>query len=64
MIKDRERAVTSAAEREASKAFRAVEAKQAISDYAKSQKALHENRERLKGERLAREADALQAGKK
>lgn len=62
MIKDRERAVTPAA-REARKAFRAVEAKPAISDYAKSQKALHENRERLKAERLARAADALKATK-
>jgi len=57
MIKDRERKITPA-EREARKAFRPVEAKQATSDYAKSQKALDENRERLKGERLAREADA------
>ena len=62
MIKDRERKVTPA-EREARKAFRPAEAKQAIGDYAKSQKALHENRERLKGERLAREADALTAKK-
>ena len=61
MIKDEERTVMPAVEREARKAFRAVEAQQAISDYAKSQKALHENRERLKGERLAREADALKA---
>jgi hypothetical protein len=42
MIKDRERAATSAAEREARKAFRVVETKQTMSDYAKSQKALHE----------------------
>jgi hypothetical protein len=34
-----------------------------MSDYAKSQKALHENRERLKTERLAREVDALKAKK-
>jgi len=52
MFKDRERA-----EREARKAFKAVEGKQAMDDYAKSQKALHENRERLKAERLARETD-------
>ena len=56
MFKDRGRA-----EREAGKAFKAVEGKQAMDDYAKSQKALHENRERLKGERLAREADALKS---
>ena len=56
MFRDRERA-----EREASKAFKAVEGKQAMGDYAKSQKALHENRERLKAERLAREADTMKA---
>jgi len=56
MFKDRERA-----EREAGKAFKAVERKQAMDDYAKSQKALHENRERLKAERLAREADTMKA---
>jgi hypothetical protein len=56
MFKDRERA-----EREASKAFKAVEGRQAMDDYAKSQEALHENRERLKAERLAREADTMKA---
>ena len=56
MFRDRERA-----EREASKAFKVVEGKQAMDDYAKSQKALHENRERLKAERLAREADTMKA---
>ena len=61
MIKDRERAVMTAAEREVCKTFGAVEAKQTMSDYAKSQKVLHENRERLKTERLARETDALKA---
>jgi len=58
MFKDREPAVT-AAEREAHKAFRVVEGKQAMGDYAKSQNALHESRERLKAERLAREADTM-----
>jgi len=56
MFKDRERA-----EHEASKAFKPVEGKQAMDDYAKSQKALHENRERLMAERLAREADTMKA---
>ena len=50
---------TTSAEREAHKAFRAVEAKQAMTDYARMQKAFHENRERLKAERLAREAEAV-----
>ncbi|WP_074129430.1 hypothetical protein [Bradyrhizobium sp. NAS96.2] len=44
------------AEREARKVFREAEAKEALTDYAKAQKAFHENRERLKAERLAREA--------
>ena len=51
-----ERKMPSAAEREARKAFRTVEAKQAMTDYARAQKAFHENRERLKAERLARDA--------
>ena len=38
-----------------------VEGKRAMGDYAKSQKALHENRKRLKAERLAREADTMKA---
>jgi plasmid stabilization system protein ParE len=46
------------AEREARKAFREVIPGNAMTDYAKTQKSLHENRERLKAERLAREAKA------
>ncbi len=46
------------AEREARKAFRDVEAKKAMTDHEKAQKAFHENRERLKRERLARESKA------
>ena len=46
----------SAAEREAHKAFRAKDAKKGLSDYAKTEKAFQDNRERLKAERLAREA--------
>ncbi|MCC8961733.1 hypothetical protein H8A95_05205 [Bradyrhizobium sp. Pear76] len=53
---NRERHTT--AEREAHKIFKAVKAKEAMTDYAKEQKALHDNRERLKTERLAREAEA------
>ncbi|SIO52052.1 hypothetical protein [Bradyrhizobium sp. Ash2021] len=58
MINDRDRRAPTAAEREARKVFKAVRAKEAMTDYAKAQKALHDNRERLKAERLAREAEA------
>ncbi|MBR0797575.1 hypothetical protein JQ615_19490 [Bradyrhizobium jicamae] len=58
MIRDRKRLPTTAAEREAHKVFKAVSAKEAMTDYAKAQKAFHDNRERLKAERLAREAEA------
>jgi len=50
------RKTPTAAEREARKVFRQAEAKVAMSDHERAQKALHENRERLKAERLAREA--------
>lgn len=42
--------------REANRAFKPVEPKKPMTDYAKAQQSLHENRERLKAERLAREA--------
>ncbi|MCP1909674.1 hypothetical protein ACVIWU_006772 [Bradyrhizobium sp. USDA 4509] len=59
MVNVRERRSTpTGAEREARKVFRQAEAKEALTDYAKAQKAFHENRERLKAERLAREAKA------
>jgi hypothetical protein len=44
---------SSAAER---KALRSREAQEAISDHEKAEKAFQENRERLRNERLAREA--------
>ena len=44
------------AEKEAQKAFRKQDAAQALSEHAKSQKAFFENRDRLRTERLAREA--------
>ena len=44
------------AEREARKAFRQVEAEKAMSEYEIAQEAFSKNRERLKAERLAREA--------
>ena len=56
MTKDK--TVAPSAEREARKAFKEVEAKKALTEYEEAQKAFHENRERLKAERLAREAEA------
>jgi hypothetical protein len=53
-----ERKLMTPAEREARKVFAAAEAKKALSEHEKTQKAFHENRERLKAERLAREAEA------
>lgn len=50
------------AEREARKAFRQAEAVKALSEHDKEQKAFHQNRERLKAERLAREAQTEAAG--
>jgi hypothetical protein len=44
------------AERAARKAFRQVDAKKAMTEHEIAQKALSANRERLKAERLAREA--------
>jgi hypothetical protein len=47
-----------AAQREAQKAFREADAKTAMSEYERDKKAFHANRERLRAERLAREAAA------
>jgi len=47
---------TTKAEREARKAFRQVDAEKARTEYDAAQRAFHANRERLKAERLAREA--------
>jgi hypothetical protein len=49
------------AERNARKAFRQIDAEKAMSEHEKAQRAFHKNRERLKAERLAREAAAAQA---
>jgi hypothetical protein len=46
------------AERDARKAFRSVDAKKAMTEHEIAQKAFSNNRERLKAERLAREAAA------
>jgi hypothetical protein len=53
-----ERKVPTAAQREARQAFKEADAKVAMSEYERDQKAFHANRERLKAERLAREAAA------
>ncbi|WFU19972.1 hypothetical protein [Bradyrhizobium sp. CB3481] len=42
--------------RDANAAFKKIECKKAITDYAKEQQSIQENRERLKMERLDREA--------
>jgi hypothetical protein len=44
------------AEREALKVFRQVNTEKSVSEHEKAEKAFHENRERLKASRLAREA--------
>jgi hypothetical protein len=56
-----ERKVITPAVREARKAFRQVEAANAMTDHEKAQKTFNDNRERLKAERLAREAAELKA---
>ena len=50
------RRVTTPAEREALKIFGQVKTEKVVSEHEKAQKAFHENRERLKALRLAREA--------
>lgn len=42
--------------REANAVFKTTEHHKPITDYAREQRAIHDNRERLKAERLAREA--------
>ena len=54
----REPKILTQAEREARKVFAAQEAEKALSEYEAAQRAFHANRERLKAERLAREAAA------
>ena len=49
------------AEREARKAFRQVDAKAAMTEHETAENAFFNNRERLKAERLAREASAAPA---
>jgi len=52
------------AERDAHKAFRKVDAEQAMTEHEIAQKAFHANRERLKAERLTREAAGTPAAAK
>src|SRR5215468_6114609 len=47
-----------AAQREAQRVFKEPDAKVAMSEYERIQAAFHANRERLRAERLAREAEA------
>jgi hypothetical protein len=51
-----ERRGSSHAEREADKMFKQVDAAKALTDREKAEKAFHDNRERLKAERLLRQA--------
>jgi hypothetical protein len=53
-----ERRAITPAEREARKVFREAEAVKAMTEHERRQKAFHDNRERLKAMRLAREAKA------
>jgi hypothetical protein len=59
-----ERKVITPAEREARKAFRQVDAEKAMTEHEIAEKAFYDNRDRLKTERLAREATELKAQSK
>ncbi|PDT87246.1 hypothetical protein CO669_27205 [Bradyrhizobium sp. Y36] len=52
------------AKREANKAFKPANTQKPMNDYAKDQHSLNENRERLKAERLAREAKSKDVSEK
>ncbi|SFQ21120.1 hypothetical protein SAMN05216330_11938 [Bradyrhizobium sp. Ghvi] len=53
-----DRRIPTAAEREALKVFRDTRAEAPVSEHEREQQAFHANRERLKAERIAREAAA------
>jgi len=57
-VDDRGRRIVTPAEREANKAFRKVDAEKAMTEHDAAQKAFYTNRDRLKAERLGREADS------
>ena len=56
-----ERKVITPAERAAQKLFRQADTSKAMTEHERAQKAFHQNRERLKALRLAREAAAARA---
>ena len=56
-----DRKVITPAEREARKVFKEADAAKAMTEHERTQKAFHENRERLKALRLAREANVPKA---
>jgi hypothetical protein len=56
-----ERKLITPAEREARKVFKEADAAKAMTEHERTQKAFHENRERLKALRLAREASVPKA---
>jgi hypothetical protein len=58
-----ERRLLTRAERQVRDAARQVQAEKAIADHERAQKAFHENRERLKAERLARAASETAVAK-
>jgi hypothetical protein len=53
-----ERKAATPAEREARKAFKEADTAKAMTEHERAQKAFHENRERLRALRLARDAKA------
>jgi hypothetical protein len=53
-----QRKVITPAQREARKAFKELDAAKAMTELERTQKAFHENRERLKALRLARETES------
>jgi hypothetical protein len=59
-----ERTTVTRAELEARKAFKPSQPATTETEYAKTQKALQDNRERLKSERLTREAAAAERSSK
>jgi hypothetical protein len=56
-----ERKIITPAEREARKLFKEVDAAKAMTEHERAQKAFHDNRERLKALRLARESKDAKA---
>ena len=59
-----QRTPTSHAKREANRAFKPPKPEKQTNEYAKLQRAFHDNRERLKSERLAREANTAELSRK